>query len=108
MGTNYYADEMKPCPNCDREHMCQSHIGKSSGGWKFLFSTEGDFEELNFASFKQWLEGRTIRNEYDEEITHKEFWEMVERKQKEARDHLSDTAHCVILDGYAFMKGYFS
>lgn len=108
MGTNYYVDETRPCPNCDREHICQTHIGKASGGWKFLFSSDGDFELTSFDNFRKFLEDKEIRDEYDEPVTHKEFWEIVRIKQKESNDHLADSQYCIVLDGYAFMKGYFS
>lgn len=111
MGMNYYADTTRPCPNCDRDHDCQTHIGKSSAGWKFLFSTEfhdGLEEEITFEGFKEWLADKTIRDESGEEITHKDFWAKVESKEKEANDHLRDVQYCINVDGYAFMRGYFS
>lgn len=111
MGMNYYANTTRPCPNCDRDHDCQTHIGKSSMGWKFLFSTafhDGLEEELTLAGLKEWLSDKIIRDESGEEITHKAFWEKVESKQDSPNDHLLDIQYCVVRDGYAFMRGEFS
>lgn len=112
MGMNYYADTTRPCPNCDRDHDCQTHIGKSSMGWKFLFSTafhDGLEEELTFEGFKEWLIDKTIRDEYGEEVSPKEFWDKVKSKQGDRSHRTGEYQQYYIYIGeYEFMRGEFS
>jgi hypothetical protein len=96
MGTNYYAIpkvtditkiEMKLC--IDKEDFTtlrdlipkEIHIGKSSGGWKFLFNHNGWKYYKDLESLKEFLSLNKIFDEYDREIAFEEFWEMVESKQ---------------------------
>ena len=77
MGTNYYAVKKKPTIG---EPL---HIGKSSTGWKFLFqeiykynSFDWNLEIHTFDQWKDFLENNNeivILNEYDEEISVKDF-----------------------------------
>lgn len=116
MGMNYYVDVEKPCPDCDRDHICQVHLGKSSGGWKFLFATEfpehhGIFtNELTMSKLKGLLTGMTIRDESGERVDREDFWSKVESKQQD-RDHVTDMKYpqyYVEIEGYDFMRGHFS
>lgn len=110
MGTNYYAVKKKPTIG---EPL---HIGKSSYGWKFLFQEinkyNGFDENLEIHTYKQWkdfLENNdeiVILDEYDEQISAKDFLQMVEEKQKiENKDNFSD---CKNIDGYRFNDRDFS
>lgn len=117
MGTNYYIDHKQPCPTCDRDHVCQLHLGKSSYGWTFTFQFNGGDYYKTRAEMEAWTrklvaDGAKIRNEYDEEVTPDEFWQMVDRKAKESanRTHgkeYADHTH-VGADGTYFEDGYFS
>lgn len=54
MGTNYYV-QTPPCPSAcahcsDQE---QLHLGKSSGGWRFLFRADPDWPRQQ--AFARWL-----------------------------------------------------
>ena len=101
MGTNYYAVKKKPTI---REPL---HIGKSSAGWKFLFqevnkynSFDSDLEIHTFEQWKEFLENNNeiiILNEYDEEISVKDFLDLVEENQKEKYDEYSKN-----VNGYRF------
>lgn len=104
MGTNYYVDSEGDCPNCTRTHVCQVHLGKSSMGWKFCFALHKELYS-NIEELKEWLKGREIRNEYDEPVTYKDFWAMVEAKQK-FQD--PDTSFSTYIDGYRFIEREFS
>lgn len=109
MGTNYYAVKKKPTI---REPL---HIGKSSCGWRFLFhevNKYNDFDEnLEIHTFKQWkdfLENNNeivILNEYDEEISVKDFLQMVKEKQ-ENKDNFDYNVKNV--NGYRFCDRDFS
>jgi len=106
MGTNYYAVERKFAL-----YRNILHIGKSSGGWKFLFHGYQDYElewgkpHININSIEDWkdfLNNSTygILNEYDEEISYDDFFKFVEEKQKEEnKDNFSD---CANINGYRF------
>lgn len=85
MGTNYYwrTKESDTCPHCGRsDPPVDHHIGKSSGGWTFTFSTGGD---LNIRSYAQWravfAEGNgRIVDEYDREHSPADFDDLVRAK----------------------------
>lgn len=75
MGTNYYVRKDR-CVTCGHQEE-QTHIGKSSAGWRFCF-------DPHFRTADQWREhlaNREIVDEYGRPATHSEFWEMVEGKQ---------------------------
>ena len=86
MGTNYYAVKKKPTIGKPL------HIGKSSAGLKFLFqeiykynSFDWNLEIHTFDQWKDFLENNNeivILNEYDEEISVKDFLDLVEKKTK--------------------------
>ena len=107
MGTNYYVVKKKPTI---REPL---HIGKSSAGWKFLFqevnkcnSFDSDLEIHTFEQWKDFLKNNSeivILNEYDEEVSVKDFLDLVEKKQKEKHDEYSKN-----VNGYRFTDRDFS
>ena len=94
MGTNYYIKKK------NGGYKDIIHIGKSSAGWKFLFQSVPDYENYfdktsldTFDAWKTFLEkyvgyGKlekkaVILDEYDREISLKEFLDMVDKKQSE-------------------------
>lgn len=102
MGTNYYAIEKSYKPN--RQEL---HIGKSSAGWKFCF--QGYLYEDDYCphiqSIKDWKEyiknnNMLIFDEYNERISSKDFWNMVEKKQEEKNPE--DFKYDVNVEGYRF------
>lgn len=75
------------------------HIGKRSGGWKFLFNHQNGkyFDPQHQESLKAWLNDPhyKIVDEYGDEFTFEEFWQM-------ARDWDSDPNNN--WDGEAYAK----
>ena len=110
MGTNYYVVRKKPSI---REPL---HIGKSSAGWRFLFhevNKYNDFDDdLEIHTFEQWkdfLENNNdilILDEYDKEISVKDFLELVKEKQKENNEN--NFEYCKNVNGYRFSDRDFS
>lgn len=83
MGTNYYTKAPADCPCCGRSFE-PLHIGKSSGGWKFLFAP---YPELNLTSWAAWqrhLEETSaeIVDEYGSAVSFEELRDLVESKQR--------------------------
>lgn len=77
MGTNYYIESSNPFKTED------VHVGKRSGGWTFAFNGR-EFKTLN-----EWRErlntmavNERLVNEYGDEVTVDEFWELVEDTKK--------------------------
>jgi hypothetical protein len=115
MGTNYYT-KTKKCPECG--HQPEGiHLGKSSGGWQFSFQYNGGQYYKNVEEMKEWLKDKAILDEYGNSISNKEFWVMVERKQKEEKlnhakfchekyPYTRETEH--VIDGYSFSDCEFS
>lgn len=113
MGTNYYAVERK-----FSLHRNIIHIGKSSGGWKFNFQGYQDYEldwnkpHISINSVEDWKaflsnkEEYGILNEYDEEISYEDFFNMVEEKQKE--NNKDDFRYTANINGYRFSYNDFS
>ena len=104
MGTNYYAVKKKP--SLANEPL---HIGKSSAGWKFSF--QGYQDELNIKSIEDWKDflknnDVVILNEYDEEVSYDDFFELVEKKQEE--NNPDDFKYSVNVNGYRFTFSDFS
>lgn len=116
MGMNYYT-ATKPCKTCSHTPK-QIHLGKSSAGWQFSFAYNGGQFYKNIEEMVVWLADKEIENEYGETVSHKEFWDMVESKQK---DEFKNHAHEMhknypehvwrkeyYIDGYSFSDCEFS
>jgi len=85
MGTNYYL-RYTPCKTCKKYD--ELHIGKQSSGWKFLFRTGKDLDILSSYDWRLRIafdvvaqKRAKIFDEYDKEISPKEFFENVEKNQ---------------------------
>jgi len=86
MGTNYYIktfrEEKNKCEHCGRADITpeeEIHIGKKSGGWKFIFNPR-------FKSWDEWKKfiwtwNLRIFDEYERNIPFDEFCEVVEKGQ---------------------------
>jgi hypothetical protein len=83
MGTNYYAPARPDCDCCGRGYE-PLHIGKSSGGWKFLFAPYPDLGLTSWKAWKSYLESTSsiIEDEYGQTVTLAELIELVESKQR--------------------------
>lgn len=58
------------------------HIGKSSGGWKFLFNHNNEkYYKKTVESIDEFIRNNTIYDEYGELINPDEFWNLVDSKQ---------------------------
>ena len=57
------------------------HIGKSSGGWKFLFNHNHWRYWDSLEGLKEFLDSHELYNEYRESTTPEEFWDLVEAKK---------------------------
>ena len=116
MGTNYYAVKRKPTISNP------IHIGKSSGGWLFLFKEQDnawldDAVWHTYEQVKEWLyknvvetEEYVILDEYDREITFEDFFEIVDHKQKDEHNlsNPDNFAYCKNVNGYRFSDRDFS
>lgn len=84
MGTNYYVKTVKkgPCPTCGYEPTHEPlHIGKSSGGWKFLFAPYPELGLTSWASWKAYLVGKAIEDEYGQGHSLEALEELILAKQ---------------------------
>lgn len=111
MGTNFYAIKRKPSL-----YNTPLHIGKSSGGWMFLFHGYQDYhfdnefyydEAININSIEDWAkylknDNIVILNEYDEEYTYEEFFKMVFYKQLIGANNPDNFKNCANIDGFRF------
>lgn len=83
MGTNYYVHTPpceKACEHCSASE--QLHLGKSSGGWRFLFQADEDWPRED--AHKLWMErakSGEIRDEYGDTVTLDELLALVAAKQ---------------------------
>jgi len=114
MGTNYYAikkadDETKAKIKLaiDRDDYITArdsipeliHIGKSSGGWNFLFNNQNWRYFLgNRKSLNEFLSDCKIYDEYEHELSINEFWVMVDRKSS----YKQEIEYGFIVDGLNF------
>ena len=59
---------------------------------------------------QDWLQDKKIEDEYDEEVSHKDFWAMVKSKQKEKLNHTEEcpTDSTFLIGGYSFIDREFS
>jgi len=109
MGTNYYARE-DCCKECGHSNNVV-HIGKSSAGWTFSFHALYDIK-----SYREWLmflnqKNVKIFSEYNDEISLKDFKDLVERKRKEKHNHAKeypDNEHFLDSEENSFCGGDFS
>lgn len=111
MGINYYAVKNRPT-------ICGPiHIGKESAGWMFLFREYDEFwieppiVWHSFDDVKKWLdtyvgEKKTyiIMNEYDEQVSLQDFYEMVDMKQKRDSDNSDNFMYVKNINGYRFSE----
>lgn len=97
MGTNYYA--IPKVSECDKKEIIEEinkgrwdnvrrmmpkvvHLGKSSGGWKFMFNHNNwNYFEKSFESMKYFIDNSEIEDEYGNKITPEDFWKLVEFKK---------------------------
>lgn len=107
MGTNYYV-KLNVCPTCKREEK-EIHLGKCSGGWKFLFARNDEYYK-DVPSLKKWLKDKQIWNEYGDTVTNDLFWQMVKEQQKFPLKHYRGDDWETMIGGYRFTKEeiYFS
>jgi len=114
MGTNYYTKD-KECEHCGRHE--EIHLGKSSAGWQFSFQYNGGRYYKSVEEMKEWLKGRTITDEYGREVSHDEFWGLVDMKQSDPsnKNHAEEVQkdygareYELIIDGYSFTNCKFS
>lgn len=112
MSVNYYLHRPSdPCEACEHERNepTRLHIGKSSGGWVFLWrgwdGTEGNGPGVPLETPEDWFayleaevaKGATIMGEYGMEYGVREFRDFVISKREEPRRNSrikeSDVAH---------------
>ena len=101
MGTNYFL-YINKCDKCGR--FTEIHIGKSSGGWRFVFQ----YIPNAFEKVTDWMEATVhgeIMDEYGHPCTFTEFWTTVDIKQKERSQSGLEGFRDV--DGYDFLEGDF-
>ena len=110
MSTNYYAVRKEPCL-----YGREIHLGKSSGGWLFLFEEHDEIH--SFPQFCRWLENNidtgeyVLFNEYNERVTKEYLLAVIESGQNTPRcknnpDNFKYGVKNV--DGYRFRSGDFS
>lgn len=104
MGTNYYLIKRIKCPHCGsdvpKSEDKEKHIGKSSAGWRFIFSSQlgSNFEKVIEAIFRDEY---CIIDEYEKTIDKVKFLNMVLSKQNE---HLPSSKENLdeFIDKYGF------
>jgi hypothetical protein len=102
MGVNYYIRE-NYCKGCGRYD--RRHIGKSSFGWKFLFST--DLGETKKKIMKILNKNKhNIIDEYGNIISLSYLKNLIKKKQTE-NSHNNDGYHYEDCDGYDFSAHWF-
>ena len=80
MGTNYYLRK-NVCKECGRYD--ETHIGKASYGWKFLFDhNDWEYFEKNKESVIKFLKSGGIYDEYEKHIPFKKLMEVIEEHKK--------------------------
>lgn len=98
MGTNFYVvqsltdkekEEMKSLIDNDlfdeakRMIPKSIHIGKRSGGWKFIFNHNDWKYYKDMDELKEFIRVNKFVDEYGQEINRIDFWEDVERRQSD-------------------------
>lgn len=99
MGTNYYLLKSKHCEHCGHTHEDRKHLGKSSVGWKFLFQADAVTNFLEVTQIPIKYPDYKIIDEYDREMTHIEFLEMVMRKQIKAPAYDTESYYRDVIPG---------
>ena len=105
MGTNFYVKEGHCCPTCGTPSEVH-HIGKSSGGWRFVFR---GYREFDLTSAKAWLShlvDRTIVDEYGKHWDMTDFVDLIRSKQ-DGRVAYNDRKE-IDADGYPIAHYEFS
>ena len=110
MGTNYYF-RYNICDSCNSYK--ERHLGKNSFGWKFVFKSYPNHHDRpvikSIHDWEQFFEEHPkgkIFDEYGREHSLKEFWDMVETKQKDKHQLYNRTDW---MDGeYVFCSNEFS
>lgn len=80
MSTNFYTTvDRNHCFHCGSRVPWTErlHIGKSAGGWRFVFRVYEDPPLKDMASWKTYLDGRPITDEYGRERTADDFFDMI-------------------------------
>jgi len=98
MGTNYYLRK-GVCEHCN-QFTEEIHIGKSSCGWKFLFSTDlgASKEEVFDAMLDSNL---PIYNEYGDKVTSSHLINLIISKQED-KSHTKTNPNYYLEDGEGF------
>lgn len=88
MGTNYYA-HVNPCIECGKPEE-KLHLGKSSGGWKFLFREQEEY--FGYSQFKEFIKQDNVEiyDEYGREHDPEDLIQKIEDKQ-DGRSHHQHT-----------------
>lgn len=111
MGTNYYLVKTKPTL------VAPLHIGKYSGGWKFVFHYVNKYDtdwEVELHDYEEWVEfleelmdrkEAVILDEYEEELNFIEFISMVQKAQR--NENPDNFTYARNINGYRFETGEF-
>lgn len=111
MGTNYFA-RIETCNCCGRYD--ESHIGKYSYGWEFLFQGQ---ELCSWKEWKKFLKDDKIKifDEYGKEHSISDLEELIKSNKKDKRLHkflpqnfYSKDNYFTDKEGYKFCGGDFS
>lgn len=103
MGTNYYVPAKPPCAACGHGS-ADLHIGKSAGGWRFMFHAYPEHGLTTWAAWQAYLADKEIKNEYGTPVSLEALAEKVESKLT-GRHCASDRLDP---DGHPFIAGDFS
>lgn len=95
MGTNYYVIKKQPDEEIYKwfaemlihgktsKSLCKKiHIGKKSGGWRFIFNKNNWEYYKNTEELKSFIKNNYLYNEYYKKVTSEDFWKMVEEAEK--------------------------
>lgn len=86
------------------------HIGKYSAGWRFVFNHNNWKYFYDGVGLERWLKSVFIYDEYGDEYSYDDFWELVKSKFDE-KTHAPyiDTSHERFEYGIEFLNStYFS
>ena len=106
MSTNFYAYS-NICKRCGQDLpeavKCEEiHLGKSSVGWQFILQANGYKYYKNWKEMKGWLVGKVIVDEYEREVSLKEFAEWVENRKDTKEPHETSGSDMKKVNGYKF------